>query len=204
VRGQGGRGRGRRAEGPLAAGGQLLEQRRMVLVEVLGHRIRVHLNVGEFVAVPLKVDLEVALGGEATAADVALERALTCVRSNVDLERGVAAEDLAAITAAVLEEGLAPSAPALPVVRGEPRALAARAAPAAAASTPEGQLVREVVGQEALARVVEHLLGPLLQHLQGVGLVEWQRVVVRDDRGREGGAYGAEGRHLVRGRHLAG
>ena len=161
----------------------------MVLVEVLGYGVGVHLNVGKFVAVPLEVDLEVALGGEATAADVALERALTCVRSYVDLQSRVAPEDLAAVAAAVLEEGLAATTGALAVVRRQPLALAT--------STAERELVREVVSKKALTGVVEHLLGTLLQHLKGVGLVQRQRVVVCDDGGGERRANGAESRHLV-------
>ena len=47
----------------------------------------------------LEVDLEVALGGEAVAADVALVGPLARVAPDVDLEGRVGAEDLAAVPA---------------------------------------------------------------------------------------------------------
>ena len=48
---------------------------------MLGHQVRVHLDVGEALGVALEVDLEVALGREPVAAHVALVRPLTRVRS---------------------------------------------------------------------------------------------------------------------------
>ena len=68
--------------GPL----DLLQQRRVELVEVLRDEVGVHLDVGELVGVALEVDLEVALGGEAVAADVALVGTLACVAPDMDLE----------------------------------------------------------------------------------------------------------------------
>ena len=41
---------------------------------MLGDGIRVHLDVGVFSLVALEVDLEIAFGGEAVAADVTFER----------------------------------------------------------------------------------------------------------------------------------
>lgn len=64
----------------------MLEQRRMVLVEVFGHGIWIHLNVRKLGRVPLEVDLEVSLGGESASADVALKGTLTCVGPYVDLK----------------------------------------------------------------------------------------------------------------------
>ena len=64
----------------------LLQQRRVELVEVLWDEVGVHLDVGELVCVALEVDLEVALGGEAVAADVALVGTLACVAPDMDLE----------------------------------------------------------------------------------------------------------------------
>lgn len=57
----------------------------MVLVEVFGHGIRIHFNVWKLCRMPLKVDLEISLGGESASADVALKGTLTCMRSYVDL-----------------------------------------------------------------------------------------------------------------------
>jgi len=48
------------------------------------------------------MDFEVALGGEPTAANVALERTFTRVRSDVYLKGRVATEHFATITASVL------------------------------------------------------------------------------------------------------
>ena len=64
---------------------------------MLRHEVGVHLDVGELVRVALEVDLEVALGGEAVAADVALVGPLACVAPHVDLQGRVGAEDLAAV-----------------------------------------------------------------------------------------------------------
>lgn len=46
---------------------------------MLGHRVGVHLDVGVLLLVPLEVHLQVALGGEAVPADVALEGPLARV-----------------------------------------------------------------------------------------------------------------------------
>ena len=51
---------------------------------MLGHRVGVHLDVRVLGLVALEVDLEVALGGEAVAADVALEGALPCEHTETD------------------------------------------------------------------------------------------------------------------------
>ena len=64
---------------------------------MLRDQIGVHLDLGEFGRVPLEVDLEIAFGGEAVAANVALVRPFARVGAHVDLQRGVRAEDLAAV-----------------------------------------------------------------------------------------------------------
>ena len=64
---------------------------------MLRHEVGVHLDVGELVRVALEVDLEVALGGEAVAADVALVGPLARVAPHMDLQGRVGAEDLAAV-----------------------------------------------------------------------------------------------------------
>lgn len=79
-------------------------QRREVFVEVLRHRIRIHRYVRIFVRVSLEVHLEVAFSREATAAHVALVGPFAGVRPDVNLERGVAAENLAAVATAMLEQ----------------------------------------------------------------------------------------------------
>lgn len=68
--------------------------------------MRIHLNVRIFHFVTLEVDFEIAFGGETIAAHVALERTLAGVRTDVDLQGAVAAEDFAAIATSVLEEGV--------------------------------------------------------------------------------------------------
>ena len=150
----------------------------MVLVQVLRNGVGVHLDVWELGGVSLEVDLEVALCGEPRAADIALEGSLTSVRPDVDLEGGIGSKDLSAVPAAMLEEGLSPP---LAVVRDFVLA--------------EGQLIGQVPSEQTLRGRVEHLLGALLQHLQGVGLVQrrWC-VVVRYDGGGQRGANVTHGR----------
>ena len=82
----------------------LSQQGRVEFVEVFWHWMRVHLDVRETLGVSLEVDLEVALGGEPVATNVALERPFARVRSNVNLQSGVAAKHFAAVATAVLEQ----------------------------------------------------------------------------------------------------
>lgn len=74
--------------------------------------------MGKFGRVPLEMHFKIAFGGEPTAANVTLKGALTCMRPDMDLEGGVTAEDLAAVSAAMLEERLV-STPGLGIVRGQ-------------------------------------------------------------------------------------
>jgi hypothetical protein len=50
----------------------LFQERRVELVQVLWHQVRVHLDMGEALGMALEVNLEVPLRGEPIAADVAL------------------------------------------------------------------------------------------------------------------------------------
>ena len=77
---------------------------------MLRHGIGVHLDMRVFLFVALKVDFEVPLGGEPVPADVALERPLSGVGTEVDLQGTVASEDLRTEPALVFEEGLVRSA----------------------------------------------------------------------------------------------
>ncbi len=52
---------------------------------MLRNEVGIHLNIREFAGMPLEVNLEVALGGEAVAADIALVRPLTRVTPDVNL-----------------------------------------------------------------------------------------------------------------------
>lgn len=97
--------------------------------------------------------LEIAFGSEAIAADVALERSFTGVRPNMNLERRIAAEHLAAVAAAVLEELILLTAGRVASGRKS-------------AGVAESELVGQVGGQEALRRVVQHVLRRPLEHLQ--------------------------------------
>ena len=83
---------------------ELGEQRWMKLVEVLWHRVRIHLDVRETLGMALEVHLQVALGGEPVAANVALERPFTRVRSNVDLKCRIAAKHFTTVAATVFEQ----------------------------------------------------------------------------------------------------
>ena len=118
------------------------------------------------ICVALKVNLQITLGCESVAADVALVGPLAGVAADVDLEGRVGAEDLSAVPAAVLEEGLAALA-ALPL-----------------GAVLVGGEVGEVVGEESLTSVVEDALGALLQQLErvdGRALLLLSVVVVDDD-----------------------
>ena len=53
---------------------------------MLWHQVGVHFDVGELVRMPLEMNLEVAFGGEPIAADIALVRPLSSMRSYVDLQ----------------------------------------------------------------------------------------------------------------------
>lgn len=66
----------------------------MKVIKMFGDWVRVHLDVREFRCVPLKVNFEVPFCGEPTTAYVALERALSRVAADVDLEGRVGAEYL--------------------------------------------------------------------------------------------------------------
>ena len=123
---------------------ELGEQRWMKLVEVLWHRVRIHLDVRETLGMALEVHLQVALGGEPVAANVALERAFACVRPNVDLQCRIAAEHLTAIAATVLEQlVLLASRRAGRLAAGRTRRTCARAAHA----VPETELVGQIGGE---------------------------------------------------------
>lgn len=151
---------------------QLGQQRRVELVQVLGHRVRVHFDVREPLGVSLEMDLEVAFGGEPVAANVALERPFAGVRSNVDLQGRIAAEHLAAVPATVLEQliflaaGTAVGAATSVRASGTARM---SAGPVAAHSVAEAQLVGQVGGQQSLRRVVQHILGRPLEQIQRTG-----------------------------------
>lgn len=93
---------------------------------------------------PLEVNLEISLGCESVAADVALVRPLAGVTSNVNLKGRVGPEDLPAVAAPVLEEGL-------------PLFLVLLLADAE---------VGQVVGQKALTSIVKNALGTLLKKFQ--------------------------------------
>ena len=60
--------------------------------------------------VALEMDFQVAFGGKPVSAHVALERPLSGVRPDVDLQRTVTSEDLAAVTAAMFEKRVVASA----------------------------------------------------------------------------------------------
>lgn len=93
---------------------------------------------------PLEVNLEVALGGEAVAADIALVRPLTRVTPDVNLQRRVRAEHLATVATSVLEKRF----PFLLILL--------------LANTE----VSQIVGQEALTSIVKDALRSLLQKLK--------------------------------------
>lgn len=76
----------------------------MELVQVLWNGMRIHLDVRESLGVALEVHLQVAFGRESVAANVALERTLARVRSDVDLKSRVAAKDFATVAASVLKQ----------------------------------------------------------------------------------------------------
>lgn len=151
-------------------------QCRKVSVQVFGNWQRVHFDIGKFRRVSLEMDFEVALGGKPTAANVALKRTFTRVRSDVYLKGRVATEHFATITAPVLVKivtsASATSTGRFTVVRRKWAAFAT-----AARALPERKLVREVVGQHALAGLVQHFLGTALQHFQRVGFAGRRRWV---------------------------
>lgn len=66
----------------------------MKVIKMFGDWVRVHLDVREFRCVPLKVNFEVTFCGEPTTAYVALERPLSRVAADVDLEGRVRPEYL--------------------------------------------------------------------------------------------------------------
>ena len=111
---------------------------------MLRDKVRIHLDVREFAGMPLEVNLEVALGGEAVAADIALVRPLTRVTPDVNLQRRVRAEHLTAVATPVLEKRFS----LLFVLF--------------LANTE----VSQVVGQEALTSIVKDALCSLLQKFQ--------------------------------------
>lgn len=118
-----------------------------------------------FVRVSLEVHLEVAFSREATAAHVALVGPFAGVRPDVNLERGVAAENLAAVATAMLEQRRVTTTVGRCFVVGE------------------RELVEKAVRQNALRGRVEHLLRLLLQHRQRVcRLADLNaRIVIGDD-----------------------
>ena len=97
--------------------------------------------------------LEVAFGSEAVAADVALERSLTGVRPDVNLQGRIAAEDFTAVATPVLEQLILLATRR--VASGRKGAVVA-----------EAQLIGQIRSQEALRRVVQYVLRRPLQHLQ--------------------------------------
>lgn len=77
---------------------------------MLRHGIGVHLDMRVFLFVTLKVDFEVPLGGEPVSTDVALERPLSGMGAQVDLQGTVTPKDLRTEPALVFEERLIRSA----------------------------------------------------------------------------------------------
>ena len=73
---------------------------------MLRHRIRVHLGMGVFLFVALKVDFQILLGGEPVPTNVVLERPLSSMGMQVDLQGTVALKDLCAKPALAFEECL--------------------------------------------------------------------------------------------------
>ena len=108
------------------------------------NKVGIHLNVREFAGMPLEVNLEVALGGEAVAADIALVRPLTRVTPDVNLQRRVRAEHFTAVATSVLEKRFSLLLVLL------------------LANTE----VSQVVGQKALTSIVKDALRSLLQKLK--------------------------------------
>lgn len=105
---------------------------------------------------PLEVNLEVSFSSETTPTHIALKGALTCMRPDMYLQCRVAAEYLPAVAAPVLKERLIPAS-RLGVI--------GRQGVGFASALPERQLVREIVGQQTLTRILQYLLGPSLKHL---------------------------------------
>ena len=89
---------------------------------------------------PLEVDLEVALGGEAIAADVALVRPLTGVAPDMDLQCRVGPKHFATIATPVFKKWF-PFFLVLFLTNTE---------------------VSQIVGQQALTSIVKYSLSPLL------------------------------------------
>lgn len=73
---------------------------------MLGHRIGIHLDVRILLFVALKVDFQVPLGREPVSTDVALERPLSGMGAQVDLQGTVAPKDLCTEPTLVFEECL--------------------------------------------------------------------------------------------------
>lgn len=94
----------------LGGSGEMLGgcRRREEVIQVLGDGVGVHLNVGVLLAVPVEMDLQIAAGGEAVAADVAFVRSFAGVGPEVDLPGAIAAESFPAKTA------LVPGGPRIP------------------------------------------------------------------------------------------
>ena len=61
----------------------------MKLVKVFWNRIGIHLDVRVLGAMPLEMDFEISLGGEAVSADITFEGPLSCMGANVNLESRV-------------------------------------------------------------------------------------------------------------------
>ena len=145
---------------------ELGQQRRVEFVQVFGHWVRVHLDVRETLGVSLEVDLEVALGGEPVAANVALERPFARVRPDVNLQSRVAAKHFPAVAATVFEQliflstrSAGSAATAVTSVRSSRMAVSSRASH----SVTESEFIGQIGGQQTLRRIVQYLLGSPLQ-----------------------------------------
>ena len=124
------------------------------------------------------MNFEVSLGCEPVSADVALVRPFPCVRPDVNLQGRVGAKDLAAVATPVLEKGLTLLFIGATGSKGAPRTHA----PGSGLLFAAGE-VRQVVGQKALAGVVQNSLGFLLQEFKAVyrGRFVVRSVMVHDD-----------------------
>lgn len=57
----------------------------MKFVQMLRNRIRIHLDMRILGSVPLKVNLEISFRRESVSTDIAFERSLSSMRSNMNL-----------------------------------------------------------------------------------------------------------------------
>lgn len=81
----------------------------MVLIQVLGYRVRIHFDVREFGRMTLKMDFEVSFRGKPATTNIALERPFARMRSYVNLQRRIASEHFATVSTSMLKEGFIPT-----------------------------------------------------------------------------------------------